>query len=63
MLGEVLKSLDWPEPETPYDGQSRVSQGGERLGGVVGTGFASILTASDVADIVQLVLNAPMSAR
>jgi hypothetical protein len=51
MLGEMLKSLDWPEPETPYDGQSRASQGGERLGGVVGTSFASILAASDVADV------------
>src|SRR4051794_13259129 len=45
MFGEVLLAVDGTVPPASMDGEGGVSQGGEGLGGVAGSGPAGVLAA------------------
>src|SRR3954467_392444 len=63
VLGEVFEAFDRLEAQPPQERQRRISQGGEQLRGVASVGARLILAAGNIADIMQLVLDAPMLAR
>src|SRR3954447_17819241 len=62
VLGEVFEPFDRLEAEPPQERQRRIAQGGEHLRGVASVGARLILAAGNIADIMQLVLDAPMLA-
>jgi len=61
--GEVLEPFDGFEAEATSDRQRGVSQGGEHLRSMTGIGPGLILSACDVADVAQSVLDNPMFPR
>ena len=63
VLGEVLEAFDGFEAKAANDRQRGVSQGGERLRSMPGVGPGLILSACDVANVMQTVLDTPMLAR
>jgi hypothetical protein len=63
VLGEVLETFDGLETEATNDRQCGVSQGGEHLRSVAGIGPGLILSACDVANVVQSVLDTPVFPR
>jgi hypothetical protein len=63
MLGEVLEAFDGFETKATNDGQRGISQGGEHLRSMACVGPCLILSACDVANIVQTILDTPMCPR
>jgi hypothetical protein len=57
-LREVLEAFGGFEAKALNDRQRGVSQGGEHLGSMAGIGPGLILSACDVANVVQTVLDA-----
>ena len=63
MLGEVFDSFDRLEAKATKERQLYVAQGGEHLRRMAGVGTHLILAAGDIADVMQLVFDAPVLAR
>ena len=63
VLGEVLEPFHGFESTPSNDRQRGVPNGGQHLWRVSGVGSGLILSAGDVAHVMQTVLNSPMLAR
>lgn len=63
MFGEVFDVFQGLEAEPANDGKRGVTQCGKRLWRVAGVGARLILAPSDIAHVVQVVFDLPMSAR
>jgi len=61
-FGEVFEAFDRLETEAAKQRQRGVANRGEHLRGMAGVGSRLIFTATDIANVVQLVLDAPMIA-
>ena len=62
-FGEVFESFDRLETEAAKERQRGVANGGEHLRGVAGVGSRLIFATTDIANVMQLIFDAPMIAR
>ena len=63
IFGEVFESFDRLETEAAKERQRGVANCGEHLRGMAGVGSRLIFTATDVANVMQLIFDAPVIAR
>ena len=63
IFGEVFESFDRLETEAAKERQRGVANCGEHLRGMAGVGSRLIFTATDIANVMQLIFDAPVIAR
>ena len=63
IFGEVFESFDRLETEAAKERQRGIANCGEHLRGMAGVGSRLIFTATDIANVMQLIFDAPVIAR
>ena len=63
IFGEVFESFDRLETEAAKERQRGVANRGEHLRGMAGASSRLIFTATDIANVMQLIFDAPVIAR
>jgi hypothetical protein len=63
MLGEVLEAFGGFEAKATNDRQGCIAECGEYLWSMAGVGPGLIFSACDIANVMQAVLDTPMTTR